>query len=262
MGWSGSSRRQPCSWSQSSRRDWFSTGSPGRCPAVPRWPATPPKKFSHRTNCRKAQQSSWPGERGPGRGSPAPVAAVLLVASSTGAAQHPGRVHDDRDDDSDRQPGLHPGQPALPAGRLTGRADRRDHDDQEDEAEGIGVRAHRVRGAVLAARRRPGGPCRSRLRQVIEQPAQVPAVLAFIACATRSSNSAWLSRPSAKWAPGGRLSRCVRHLRRGCAGRCSRSGNAGQDHASGTGWTELAWSWLKRAAADLTGASRKTLRRP
>ena len=32
-----------------------------------------------------------------------------------------------------------------------------------------------MRRAVLAAHGRPGGPRRSRLRQVIEQPAQVPA---------------------------------------------------------------------------------------
>ena len=76
-----------------------------------------------------------------------------LAASSTGTTQHPGRVHDDRGDDSDRQPGLRPGQPALPAGRLPGRADRRDHDDKEDEKEGVDVVTNRVRENQQAATR-------------------------------------------------------------------------------------------------------------
>ena len=76
-----------------------------------------------------------------------------LAASSTGTTEHPGRVHDNRGDDSDRQPGLHPGQPALPAGRLPGRADRRDHDDKEDEKEGVDVVTNRVRENRQAATR-------------------------------------------------------------------------------------------------------------
>ena len=73
--------------------------------------------------------SAVPGNAGP---------MVSLVASCTGAAQHPRRVHDDRGDNADPQPGMDPG--LVPEEHLPGRAGRRDHDDEEDQEEGVGVR--------------------------------------------------------------------------------------------------------------------------
>ena len=196
---------------------------------------------------RRRGRSGWPdqsqlwwltGARGP----PAPVAAVrhlsraarerlnIPAAYTTIAVMTPIQ-----------QPGLHPGQPALRAGRLPSRADRRDHDDKEDEEEGVDVAADRVRGAVLAAHRRPGGARRSRLRQVIEQPAQVPAGLG-VHRLRDALVELGLVEPTFGEVGGQTVGHLgdVRRLRRGCAGRYSRSGTAGQDHAAGTGWTKLA----------------------
>jgi hypothetical protein len=60
--------------------------------------------------------------------------------------------------------------------------------------------ANRVCGPVLAPPPSPGAPADPGSGRSSNSPLRSPRVVAFIACATRSSNSAWLSRPSAKWA--------------------------------------------------------------